>query len=704
MKHILIVIIIIAFFLVGCDQDIKEIPVDYVLTDLSIPSSVDGTFISLPTIYEGIEITWESSHPDIVSISGQISRVYQDTHVILTAHYVFNQRILSKAFTLTIKGQPLTSIEIVTFDADSLHLESEVDYDLLLPTSGPNGSLILWESSEPHIISKKGIYYMPIDETHVELTATLIYEDARVTKTFMVIALAMPDIEKVNRDYLMLDISLSSPNNDLLLPLRGYFTSDITWSSSHPEIIDDQGHYVKPIGSISVILTATLTKGESTMMKTFTIPVEGYDLESFFQEVQKKLTINHGISVLFEDVDLPTTILDIASVSWESSHPEVLSSTGIFQYPDHTTELSMKAHVTSGDYERDYFFNYIVYGKNDQQTEHEAKNLVSIPLDVDALYHLDSKENLASGIFENVMMKEGKLLIQGGQLNGIYTSPILHSEVLMNRINLMWGSISHPTAKTEFLTRYLLESGWTPWVSHGIWGYGGDNLPPSITAHFANPTQDIQYKIILTKTTASQPSPQITFVSIQPVFTTPKDYSNEVLRNEVLYQVPQLKQADTLDAFLWNNICWATSISMMLQYYDKLTDLNVPQEYYSVLIRQGTERFGTTKNDIGATQFGVILHELEFHSADMLLYVLDHYGPLIVGVSKGDSPDGTFGPLTYSSGHVIVVVGYEINNDGSVDIIVNDPAVSWMRYTIRGSLDEFMLVWDKGAMLMTPYL
>ena len=93
-----------------------------------------------------------------------------------------------------------------------------------------------------------------------------------------------------------------------------------------------------------------------------------------------------------------------------------------------------------------------------------------------------------------------------------------------------------------------------------------------------------------------------------------------------------------------------------------------------------------------------MLHQSSLELKVMLLYFLDHYGPLIVGVSQGDSPTGKFGPLTYSSGHVIVAVGYEINTDGSVDILVNDPAVSWMRYVIKGSLEEFMLVWDHGGL------
>ncbi len=95
--------------------------------------------------------------------------------------------------------------------------------------------------------------------------------------------------------------------------------------------------------------------------------------------------------------------------------------------------------------------------------------------------------------------------------------------------------------------------------------------------------------------------------------------------------------------------------------------------------------------------------EVEFHSLSMLLYALQHYGPVIVGVSQGSSPDGKFGPLTFTSGHVIVVVGYEIQPNGDIILAVNDPAVSWIREVFYGPSDEFMKVWDKGGIIVKPH-
>jgi hypothetical protein len=694
-----IIIVMCFLFLVSCQKEIEP-QVDVIGRDLTIILSIEENFIELPTSYAGLTITWESSDSSVINSDGQVSRVIVDTPVTLTAYYVFENQELSKIFNVIVKGMPLSAQEMVDFDYEELTLPTEISSNISLLQSGTHETMITWTSSMPYVISKSGVYYAPIDETVVTLVATIRFEDAERTKTFEVIALAMPDQDKVDRDYLMLDVTLPNPLKNLVLPQRGYFTSDITWESSHPEIIDQQGIFIKPIGSYTVILTATIKKGDAEMNKTFEIEVQGYDPEQFRQELRKSFKLNHGIEVIFGDIVLPTQVLDIAHVTWQSSHPEILSNTGHLIYPDQTTQLELTANITSGSFEDVITFNYTIYGKNDHDTEYGHQQLSTVIYDPNSLFYLDEKEGLTRGTFDNLIYRNERLILNGGSIEGTYTSPIIHCEYDYQRINLMWGSITHYTAKTELYTRYLSSQGWSVWFSHGQWGYGGDNLPPTITINYPVGVSDIQYQVVLTRDHALMPSPELQMVSIQAITNYAFNYTMDGLRTYVQYVVPQLKQADTLDASLWSNICWATSISMMLQYYGKLTDLEVPQEYYSVLIRQGTERFGTTKNDIGATQFGVKLHELEFHSSEMLLHVIDHFGPLVVGVSKGNSTDGKFGPLTYSSGHVIVVVGYEILANGTIEIIVNDPAVSWMRYAIRGTLDEFMLVWDHGGMLM----
>lgn len=74
------------------------------------------------------------------------------------------------------------------------------------------------------------------------------------------------------------DLSLGDTTNvisHLTLPTAGLRGTQITWQSSHPEIVSEDGKVTRPVGkeSVTVTLTATITKGEITDTKQFTVVV-----------------------------------------------------------------------------------------------------------------------------------------------------------------------------------------------------------------------------------------------------------------------------------------------------------------------------------------------------------------------------------------------------------------------------------------------
>ncbi|MCP3740759.1 LamG-like jellyroll fold domain-containing protein [Rossellomorea sp. BNER] len=75
------------------------------------------------------------------------------------------------------------------------------------------------------------------------------------------------------------DLSLDNLNNvvtDLTLPIEGTRNTQISWSSSQPDVVTEQGEVTRPEaggGSIKVTLTATITKGDITESKSFTVTV-----------------------------------------------------------------------------------------------------------------------------------------------------------------------------------------------------------------------------------------------------------------------------------------------------------------------------------------------------------------------------------------------------------------------------------------------
>ncbi len=711
MRHLMIACCLL-WMLFGCSTDETTIEDDTPVIEYRDQDIVNQTienfqFASVVTddlilIHEinGVLLEYHSSHPDALSAEGIIIRGLIDVHVLMTVTFKYQTYETTIEYPLIVKGRTWTMVDIIEQDALQLNLDDEfVDSDLILPKTGTYGSVITWSSSHPHILSNQGRYYAPLFLEEVILTATLHYEGQLRTKTFNLSVKPISDGQKVDMAYEMLLIQ-TDISQDIVLSTRGYFGVAIQWQSSHPDIISNTGNYQKPVGKVIVTLTATLSSGAVQRDKTFELTIIGMDPETFIQDALWKLEINHGIGMLFESIVLPTRFMNHVHIEWTSSNEDIISHLGVLTLPNHTQEVLLTAYLSVSGFEAQKTFTYLMLGKDDTESEVAMQNLPERNLVLSKAFLVDSAADLSLGLFEGVMIKDDHLVLSGSLLEGSYTSPVYITKTF-SKVNVMWGSITHPSARTQMRIRSLINGQWSPWTLMGDWGYGGENLPPSLTYVAPESSTHLQYKITLIRHSQFISSPRLHSVSLNYQWISDDlTYPKDDLPNHVFYNVPQLRQADTEDSSLWNNICWGTSVSMVLQHLGKLRHLDIPQAYYAPLIRQGTLQYGTTKNDIGATQFGIHVSVVEFQSIEMLLTLLYHHGPIIIGVSKGDSPTGKFGPLTFSSGHVIVVIGYTMRDDGGIDIILNDPAVSWIREPFVGDAHELMLVWDKGGVIM----
>ncbi|MCR8659836.1 immunoglobulin-like domain-containing protein [Paenibacillus endoradicis] len=87
------------------------------------------------------------------------------------------------------------------------------------------------------------------------------------------------DKESVEKDTAALQLGFAPGDHlewvstDITLSDEGYFGSDIKWSSSHEEILSSEGKVTAPSVDTVVTLTATITKGDYTLEKTFIVHV-----------------------------------------------------------------------------------------------------------------------------------------------------------------------------------------------------------------------------------------------------------------------------------------------------------------------------------------------------------------------------------------------------------------------------------------------
>lgn len=160
---------------------------------------------------------------------------------------------------------------------------------------------------------------------------------------------AIDDTEAVQKDIINI-ILPSIAKENISLPVKGYYGSTISWTSSNPDVIDaSTGNIVRPKrGQMNafVSLTATIQRGERAETKTFLIKVP-----AVISEENKKGTEDYdALSVplfITGDIELPTVGKNGSSIDWESSNSDAIANSGKVTLGDTDTKVTLKATITN---------------------------------------------------------------------------------------------------------------------------------------------------------------------------------------------------------------------------------------------------------------------------------------------------------------------------------------------------------------------
>ncbi|WP_274363754.1 immunoglobulin-like domain-containing protein [Paenibacillus thermotolerans] len=337
--------------------------------------------LNLPTKGKyGSTITWTSSNPAVISNDGKtvVRPTGADAKVVLTATLKMNAATATVQFEVVVKAQ-LTDAAKVAADKAALAIgfsagdsASSVTSKLTLPTTGANGSTIVWVSSAPAVISNDGktVNRPSAAQGDVSITLTAYITSGTVTdvKSFtVVVKKQLTDAEEVAADKAALEIgystgdSASSVTSKLTLPTAGANGSTIVWVSSAPTVISNDGKTVnRPSatqGDTTVTLTAFITNGTVTDSKSFTVVVKR-QLTDAEKVAADKAALEIGYSTgdsassVTSKLTLPTTGANGSAIVWVSSAPTVVSNDGktvnrpASNQSDATVTLT--AYITSG--------------------------------------------------------------------------------------------------------------------------------------------------------------------------------------------------------------------------------------------------------------------------------------------------------------------------------------------------------------------
>ena len=160
---------------------------------------------------------------------------------------------------------------------------TEATEDFNLTVSGVYGSTISWASDDAAIAinGRRATVTRPATgsaDAEVTLTATIAYQEATETKTFVVTVPAeRSDAGIVSYDKAHLDLGdLSGLIARISLPAEGELGSTITWETSDASVIRADGRVFRPeagAGDGKATLTANISHGEATDTKTFEVTV-----------------------------------------------------------------------------------------------------------------------------------------------------------------------------------------------------------------------------------------------------------------------------------------------------------------------------------------------------------------------------------------------------------------------------------------------
>ncbi|MDD2574947.1 MAG: endonuclease [Acholeplasmataceae bacterium] len=339
MKHFRFLVLLLVLLLVGCTKlnidDIKdEIVIGYVSDDNQ--NSVQND-LTLPTVVEGIEITWTSDSEFVVIKDNKavVERQDVDVTVTLTATFEFRGKTESVDFEVILKKLETAQFDIEAFRS-FLDIPNSTFVNLTLATSYEN-NLITWSSSNEDVLSNEGVVSRKDNDETVVLTATVTVDGEIQTVDFEVIVLKV-DVE--NPDYYTSLNKITLPATTIVhleLPstIDGY---DLSWISDN-DAISSTGLVTRQTEDVIVTLTATIVEKPS-FTKSFTVTVlKEEDTIIDYDIILNKITIPTHAST---NLVLPTLIDDV-ELTWFSNHSSITDSGIVIrQAEDVTVTLTVK--------------------------------------------------------------------------------------------------------------------------------------------------------------------------------------------------------------------------------------------------------------------------------------------------------------------------------------------------------------------------
>ncbi len=319
----------VKFMIEGTDKDAIAVTIETEnfknshITTQNFDAIIGNLSLKANSIFD-CKYSYESDNPDVISSGGFVTRPLEDTPVTLTVTIKKGESSKNLTFNLIVKGLADDNMAMDNLILSSGAIEGSSDKNAVdgldetaFITAAPEKFFALSfneettfnivtlfeaknESDEYGVtgfkieVSDNGIdwetvytgttvgeqftaEFDQVTTKYVRYYVTGLTGNQTGLREFVITYDPVPEVA-VELDLKKVTIT---PNNyvvtgDLTLQTEGEYGSVITWKSSHPDIITDDGRLIStPDKTTTIKLTATLTNGGFTRTKEFTLSVQG---------------------------------------------------------------------------------------------------------------------------------------------------------------------------------------------------------------------------------------------------------------------------------------------------------------------------------------------------------------------------------------------------------------------------------------------
>ena len=454
---------------------------------------------------------------------------------------------------------------------------------------------------------------------------------------------------------------------DIVLP-KSIGDIEITWSSSRISSLTKDGIVNRSEEDVTVLLTGTFAYNGIKVQKYFDILIKGWTDKEKVERVINDINFNDDLSF---DLILSDSLGYGTNAEWLSSNTSVLTNDGKYTYDENVSTITLKVIVSLGSESMSKEFILNVMPKEEAKKDHLV---------------IKRAESFESSKFNNVELKEGVLVLSAGFTEGSYESETIET-LSFTSLVASWAAVSSTTSTVELFVSARVNGVWSDYISYKEWGLGLQNACYDQTNSLIKLSTDevmvlnskkadaIKFKVVLRTTTNTTPKLSLVSFALEvPGYTYPVDISK--YPTSVIHSVPKLYQQ--VVPTIGNSICSATSSTMLLKYKGEdfsSFDSEYEHRYIAGIVRDyGNKIYGNwVYNTVAMSAYGYDSYVARFYSINELVEHLATVGPCALSVKGQMNSDKK---NYYTNGHLIVAIGYEIDTNGNITIVCNDPNVS----------------------------